>query len=299
MFKKHVSLLTLLLLVPIAACDDSTDVGDPGTLSLLLTDAPGDFTQAIVTIKRIELVGDGQPLVLEDVPFTTDLLMLSNDVASLLEDETIPGGTYSELRFIIPEACIGIEQSDGSEAIYASSGFADCGAADGNLQLPSFAQTGIKVNLPGGALEVDGDAQMLLVDFDVSQSFGQQAGASGLWVMTPVIMADDVSLTGSVVVELTVPDSVDLAAIGASLADFQVRLETEALPQPFTDEDGDGTYTATFLFLMPDASYEVAVPELQDGVTAFQFTTNPDTPQDAAVGSGAQATVGFEVTSTN
>ena len=128
MFKKHVSLLTLLLLVPIAACDDSTDVGDPGTLSLLLTDAPGDFTQAIVTIKRIELVGDGQPLVLEDVPFTTDLLMLSNDVASLLEDETIPGGTYSELRFIIPEACIGIEQSDGSEAIYASSGFADCGA---------------------------------------------------------------------------------------------------------------------------------------------------------------------------
>ena len=63
--------------------------------------------------------------------------------------------------------------------------------------------------------------------------------------------------------------SVDLAAIGASLADFQVRLETEALPEPFADEDGDGTYTATFLFLSLDASYEVSVPEFQDGVTEF------------------------------
>ena len=171
-------MLTLALGLPLAACGDGTSVADAGTLTLMLTDAPGDLTQAVVTIERIELVGDGQPLVLRDVPFTQDLLTLSNDVAALVEEVTIPGGTYAQLRFIIPEACIGVEQEDESELIYASNGF-ECPdedempqEADGTLVLPSFEQTGIKVDLPGGALQVDGDSHILLVDFDVSQSFG-------------------------------------------------------------------------------------------------------------------------------
>ncbi len=286
----------LALSLPLMACG-LFDSDDAGSLTLLLTDAPGDFTQAIVTIDRIELLGEGEPILLEDVPFTTDLLTLSNDVVALVEDVTIPAGSYTEIRFIIPGACIGVEQTDGSEAVYASSGFAECGAADGNLQMPSFAQTGIKVKLPDGATEVDGDSRILLIDFDVSQSFGQQAGGSGMWVMNPVIMAEDFSLTSGVVVQLTAADSVDLEALEASLADFQVRIETEAVPQPFTDDDEDGVYTATFFLLMPDTDYEVSLPELQDGVTPFVFTTDPAAAQTVNVGSGAQGSVAYEVTS--
>jgi hypothetical protein len=295
MSRKMIGLLALTLSLPIAACSDSTNVGEPGTMTLMLTDAPGDFTQARVTIERVELVGDGEPLVLRDTPYTTDLLTLSNDVDELVGDETVPAGTYTQIRFIIPEACIGVEQEDGSEQVYASSGFDDCGAADGSLQLPSFDQTGIKVNLPGGSVEVDGDAHILLLDFDVSQSFGQEAGGSGMWVMTPVINAEDISLTGSVVIELTAADTVDLAAFEASLGDFQARLSTEAMPQPFVDDDEDGVFTATFLYLIPDASYDVAV-ELQDDAS-FDYTLDPTSPQSVSLESGQQATVAFEVTS--
>jgi hypothetical protein len=292
MSRKTLALLAFAL--PVAACSDGTSVASPGTLSLLLTDAPGDFTQARVTIERIELVGDGQPLVLRDVPFTTDLLTLANDVATLVQDETVPGGTYSQLRFIIPGACIGVEQDDGSELVYASSGFDECGVPDGSLTLPSFDATGIKVNLPGGSIEVDGDSKILLLDFDVSQSFGQQAGMSGGWVMTPVINANDISLSGNIVVELTAADGVDLATVNSSLADFQARLDTEAVPQPFTDLDQDGVFTATFLFLLPGATYEVSV-ELQDGVS-FEFTLDPTSPQAVPLASGEDASITFELT---
>ncbi len=298
MSRRILGSMALVMSLSLGACDDSTAVGTPGTLTLLITDAAGDFTQAFVTIERIELVGNGEPLVLRDTPFTTNLLTLSNDVATLVENVVVPAGTYSEIRFIIPGACIGVKQSDGSELVYASTGFTECGPADGSLQLPSFAETGIKVNLPGGSIEVGGDAQILLLDFDVSQSFGQQAGQSGMWVMTPVINASDISLTGNIVVQLTVAATVDLTALGSSLADFQVRLSTEATPQPFTDEDGDGVFTATFLYLRPNEpneTYTVTV-ELQEGVS-FDFTLNPTSPQVVVLGSGEEASIAFEVTS--
>jgi hypothetical protein len=285
--------IALLLALTVAACDDGTDAPEAGTMTLLLTDEPGDITQAIVTIERVEMVGDGEAEVLLDEPFTTDLLTLSNDFATLVDEVTVPGGSYAQLRFVIPEACIVVEDV----GTYASDGFDDCGPADGELQLPSFDASGLKVNLPGGAQEIDGDAHIILVDFDVSQSFGQQAGNSGRWVMTPVIRADDFSASGGITVELTVPDSVDLDAIGASLADFQVRIDTEEAPQPFTDDDQDGTYTATFSLLLPDAEYEISLPELKDGVTAFDFTLSPDAAQTVTLGSGQQVTVSFEVTS--
>lgn len=231
-----------------------------------------------------------------DEPFSTNLLELSNDVATLAEDVTVGPGTYAQLRIVIPDACIGVEQDDGTEMVYATDGFTECGAADGALQTPSFDTSGLKINLPGGALEVDGDAHILLLDFDVSQSFGKEAGGSGRWVMRPVIKAENISLTSSILVQLTVADSVDLAAAGGSLADFEVTLDTETEPVAFTDPDEDGVFTARFLYLMPDAEYEVSVG-LQEDVTPYDFTLDPTSPQLLSLGSGTQGSVAFEVTS--
>lgn len=288
--------LALALTLPFAACDDSTGTGQPGSMSVMLTDAPGDFLQAVVEIERVELVGDEDGVtVLMDDPFTTDLLTLSNDVASLAEDVVIPAGTYSQLRLIIPNACIEVEGENETSTIYASSGFDACGEADGSLQLPSFDASGLKINLPEGATTVDGDAHIVLLDFDVSESFGQQAGNSGMWVMHPVIHATELDFSSSLTVELTVADTVDLGALAASLADFEARLSTEEEAVAFTDPDEDGVYTATFLFLVPGEDLEVAVG-LQEGID-FDFTLDPASPVTLDILDGESVVVEFEVTS--
>lgn len=305
--------LALAATLPFAACEDGTS-GDLGSLSLLLTDEPGDFRQAVVNIERIELVpgeeGDeGGVTVLRDVPFTTDLLTLSNDVASLVEEFPVPSGSYAQIRFIVPEACIEVEgDSPDTGVVYATPGFDTCATESesqtvetgGSLQLPSFAQTGIKVNLPGGSITVAGDQTILLLDFDVAESFGQMAGASGMWVMTPVINATDVGFSSTITVTLSDGDDSGLGAVG-SLDDFQARLDSETEPVAFTDDDQDGTWTATFFHLVPSATenvgpYQVSV-ELEDDVTAYPFTLDPPEPVTVDLGSGVNEVVDFTVTS--
>lgn len=294
MSHKIIGALALALMLPLAACDDSTAVAEPGTMTLLLTDAPGDFGQAVVVIESIELIGEGEPVMLREGADTTDLLTLSNDVEEMVADATVPGGTYGQVRFIIPEACITVEQDTDPKTylVYSSDeGFTECGTRDGDLQLPSFEDTGIKVTLPAGATDVDGDQHIVVLDFSVEESFGQQAGASGMWVMTPVIRADEMDFTGSLTATLTAAEGVDPALLG----DFQARVTGEADPVAFTDEDEDGTFEAEFLYMLP-TDYEVSV-ELHDDAPAHDFTLDPTSPQSVTLGSAESVTVAFEVTS--
>src|SRR5690606_8737884 len=117
-----------------------------------------DFEHAIVTIERVELLRNGNDddnsvVVLRDEPATVDLLTLQNEVMVLVGETAVPGGNYSQMRLVISEGLIEVEQADGSTRVYASSdefaasqGF----TADGRLQMPSFAQSGLKINLPAG-----------------------------------------------------------------------------------------------------------------------------------------------------
>lgn len=187
-----------LVLVGAAACESSTGLRT-GQISLLLTDAPGDVVTAVVTIEQIYLQGaegdEGGRVILRDTPFTTDLLTLVDSTVVLLEDVTIPARSYGQLRFVISGGYIEVENDDASTtSIYASSptyaGLPVDAVVDGSLQMPSFAQSGLKVNLPNDAvLILEDETVVLLVDFDVAQSFGKAAGNSGQWVMTPVLQA--------------------------------------------------------------------------------------------------------------
>ena len=90
----------------------------------------------------------------------------------------------------IDRGYVEVEGESGATSIYASSpsyaGLPEGATVAGALQMPSFAQSGLKVQFTDG-LVVGGDDQHLLVDFDVRESFGKQAGNSGSWVMTPVL----------------------------------------------------------------------------------------------------------------
>lgn len=186
-----IAILTLVA----ASCDSST-APRSGALRLLLTDLPGDVVAAVVTIDRIYLQasdeGDAGRLTLRDEDVTTDLLTLVGSTQELISGVTIPVGSYGQLRFVISGAYLEVENEDGSTSIYSSSpsyaGLPAGAVVAGTLIMPSLAQSGLKVKLPSDVLVIGEDESVtLLVDFDVALSFGKAAGASGNWVMSPVL----------------------------------------------------------------------------------------------------------------
>jgi hypothetical protein len=139
----------------------------------------------VVTISEVDLVGESGVTVLSTTAVTTDLLKLSNDAATLVKDAVVPPGHYTQLRFVITGGYVQV----GGE-VYASSptyeGLPPETTVTGKLQMPSYAQSGLKIDLPSGGLDLGTAQKIVVVDFDVSQSFGHQAGNSGMWVMHPV-----------------------------------------------------------------------------------------------------------------
>jgi hypothetical protein len=276
--------------------------GDDNTVTLKLTDAPGDFKRAVVTISEVELLGEGENnrVILLDQAKTTDLITLANDTADLVKDATVPAGTYKELRFVITGAFIEVEQADGSTKIFATSadyeGLPEGAEVAGSLQMPSYGQSGLKVKI-AQPVTVEGEQKVILVDFDVAQSFGRLAGSSGQWVMSPVIKAADITFSGGVTVTLAAAPGVSLPTQDGrqlTLGDFKATLtntgnSTETLA--FTDANGDGTFEATFKFLIPgDFSAGIVGP------TGVTFSTDPASPVSVPVGSGRQVNVAFTLT---
>ena len=289
-----------LLALAMAACSDDGMSSGTGQLSVVLKDAPGDIKAAVVTISEINLQGSGGKLVLSSNQVTTDLLTLSTDVATLVQDATVPAGNYTQLRFVITGGYIEVDNGNGTSSIYASdpnyAGLPAGATVTGNLQMPSLAQSGLKVTLPGNKLTISsGDQKILVVDFDVSQSFGHLAGGSGQWVMHPVIKAEDGSVTGGARVDVTLDAGVTLPGT-AVLSEFSVTLTgSDGIPRTVAldDSDGDGTFEAVYDFLAP-GDYDVTI-QAPAGVTAF--TTTPTLPGTLTVQSGQTAIASFTITS--
>jgi Domain of unknown function (DUF4382) len=300
--KKTALLAAAMLAVTLGtACDDTNVNGnDTSRLTLLLTDAPGDFNAAVVTISEIYLQRDdtgddeGGRVILRSDPITTDLLTLSNDVSTLVDNAEVPSGTYGQLRFVVDGAYVEVETETGVE-VYSTTGYAEAPASvDGELMCPSCGTSGIKVNLDGD-IDLDDTNRTLLLDFDVAQTFGHQAGNSGMWIMNPTITAAPFEDAASVEVSLGLATGISLPNIGGdaiTLADFSAELkdvngnaETQGEIVAFTDTDGDGTYTADFSDVLP-GQYNVYVRG-PDGLT---FTTTNVLPVAINVGAGGDVT---------
>jgi hypothetical protein len=289
--------IALGTIAPLTSCSDSTSAGN-AKLSVLLTDAPGDVEAAVVTIDEIYLQGSGRT-VLMDEPVTTDLLTLANSTAELVKDAVVPAGSYGQLRFVVSGAYIEVDNGDGTSSIYATSpdyaGLPAGAHVDGTLATPSFDQSGLKVNLPDGALHLAAEEKILLVDFDVSQSFGHEAGNDS-WVMHPVLKGTDFQTTGDAAVTLTLGESVTLPTVGdaqLTLGDFKAVFtagDATTKEVAFTDDDGDGTFEADAHFLTP-GSYTVSI----SGPSGITFTTDP-ADADVELSSGGSASAAFTLT---
>lgn len=289
------------LALPLAACGESSGPNGDGRISLLLTDAPGDVMSAVVTIEEIYLQGDDGRVVLRDEPVTTDLLTLANDVFLLVDDAPVPEGRYGQLRFVISGGYIEVEDEAGGSQFFASSpdyaGLPEGVVPDGELRMPSYDASGFKVSLPGDLLDLDGTQRILLVDFDVQQSFGQAAGQSGAWVLRPVIKATDVTFAATINAEVRLGDGVTLPQVGGQdvtlaqarvvLEDAQGSADTLALEDP----DTDGVFTASWRWLFP-GDYSVSFVE-PDGLN---LTTDVAFPVAVTLAEGAEETVAAVVT---
>jgi hypothetical protein len=283
-------------LLALAACGDSSGPGDGrARVNVHLTDAPGDVRAAVVTISEVYLQGGAAGRVtLRNTPFTVDLTTLANATTELVAGADVEAGSYSELRFVITGGYVEVENAGGGTSIYASSstyaGLPPGAVVAGELQMPSLAQSGLKVDFES-ALALDGTVD-LLVDFDVAQSFGRQAGQSNRWVMHPVIKGGRLEAAATVTASLRLGGGVTLPAVNGgavTLGEFRARLG--ATERTFTDADGDGVYTATFRFVLP-GSYSLAVVAPVGLVVA----TAPLQPVALAVGAGAQARTDFTIT---
>jgi hypothetical protein len=305
--------LLAVALLPLVGCG-----GGEGKVTLLLTDAPGDnIKTAVVTISEIYLQGGedgdgdddgdikkangdkGGRVVLLDEPATVSLLELANKTAELVSDAVVPNGDYSEIRFVITGGYIEVNNPDGTTSIFASSadyaGLPAGAQVAGQLHMPSYGSSGLKVKFTE-TLTIEGEQKILLVDFDVAQSFGKEAGGSGRWVMSPVIKAAEVTASGSI--NVTLKSNVTLPRVDdaqVELSDFRAVIISSAGSReelPLTDANGDGTFEASFKFLFPGA-FQVDIA----GPAGVVFTVSPDGPVTVDLGSGRDLTRDFTVTS--
>lgn len=290
--------LAAVLLLPLLGCGS----GSEGTLTIQLTDAAGDFKAAVVTIDEIYLQGDNGRVVLSTTRTTTNLLTLANDTKTLVQDAVVPEGTYGQLRFVISGGYVEVENEDGSTRIYASSpdyeGLPDGATVAGALQMPSFAQSGLKVKLPEDKLTITGEQKILLVDFDVAQSFGHAAGQGKKWVMHPVLQATDLLASGSVKVTLAADEGLVLPTLNGeplTPGSFKATLTNEAGSREqldLVDTDGDGVFEAHFKFLIPGTfTVGIAAPEGVSGITV-----TPEQPATHVITSGQDGTFAFTLT---
>ena len=189
------------LLLVAAGCSDGTG-SETATVSLALTDKQGDVEYAWVELGEIYLQGGGAGgrvtlLSAEDAEGfgLIELTELAGTTLDLVSDVEITAGNYGQMRFVIEGAVLETEQG---EVFALNAEHPDGLAATGVLTCPSCAQSGIKVLLPGEVADLEAGAHVIVLDFDVSQSFGHPTGDLTRWVMHPVIRGAELGFTGSV-----------------------------------------------------------------------------------------------------
>jgi len=191
------ALLTGLALIG-AACSDGSGP-QIANVSLALTDAPGDVDSVWVEISEIYLQGTGGRVTLLSEDDAADLglielTQLAGTTLDLVSDVAIDAGNYGQLRVVIDGAVL---ETEGGEVFTFNAEHPHGAPSTGSLTCPSCTTTGIKVLLPGDVANLEAGAHIIVLDFDVSQSFGHDTGGTA-WVMHPVIRGVEIEFSGAV-----------------------------------------------------------------------------------------------------
>lgn len=280
-------LVALAALTSLAACENTGS----GTMTVRLTDAPFPFAEVSrvdVHVVRVD-ARTTEPTTAEAededamTSWTTiaepnaliNLLELSNGTTTNLGEETLPTGTYSGFRIVIDPSQSSVTLKDGTQP---------------DVQWPSAAQTGIKVNLDQPISLTEGGSVVIL-DFDVGRSFvmrGNSIKNNGL-LFKPVVRGTAVDITGSASGVVRGDN-----ATGPVVADATVEVLKDGTAIDNTDDanivatgktDANGAFK--FAFLMP-GTYELRATPAAGSVY-----------KPALLSSGFTVTTGVETTGLN
>jgi hypothetical protein len=224
-----VSLLGLILMLGAVSCSDS-EGARYARLEVRLTDAPGDYQEVNIDIQgvqvRVENGEDSNGWIPLDVNAGVyNLLELTNGLDTLLGTAELPPGKISQVRLML-----GDDNTLKIDDMVV------------NLKTPSAQQSGLKVNVNADLKA--GITYTILLDFDVARSI-VKAGASGLFILKPVIRGIAEATKGAIAGTLSNPD--------VSAAVYAI-IESDTLGTSFTNEEGKfmikgldaGTYTVSF-----------------------------------------------------
>jgi hypothetical protein len=253
------------------------------------------LSAGVVTINTIGLTtAAGNPVVLSQPNVTTNLLTLYNHAATLLQNAVVPPGTYTDLDFRFSGGYIQLPNG----LIYATSptyvGLPAGATVNGTLKLPKA----LKIVPPGGSVTASTNSKLILLDFDVSQTFGHPAGDSSSWIYGQTVQATSLIFSGNLVVTVSADPSVTFPIVNGTqvtLADFDAQITNSggATKTVSLLATADPTvFSVSFIFLFPDSlSLTLIAP------VGVSFTTSPTVPIPVTVLGGQETDVALVVTS--
>jgi hypothetical protein len=224
------ALLAAVALISCGGGSSTTSAPTTGTVTTSMTDpatcnGPTGFSHIYVTVTKVTAnisasassTDSGWQTLVDDTssPMQIDLLSLASPTTvcllkSLGSSGPLPAGNYQQIRLYLLSNTASGSGTPGSNLCQNSTGWNCVETQSGTfseLQLPSEAQTGIKIpstNITGGGLTVTaGQSVDLNIDFQSCESIVQEG--NGQYRLKPVLFAGEVtqnmnSISGQVVV---------------------------------------------------------------------------------------------------
>jgi hypothetical protein len=221
------------------------------------------IASATVTIERAVLMPGNVEVSLSN--HEIDLLALDGDVTVGLGSVPTPLGTYEQLRLIVSDIDVFLE--DGTELVELPA------------RVPSGPQTGIKIDFAEPVAVGSGDVVDLIVAFNVSESFVFQGPPSDPISVSfrPVIHVstseEAASIGGSlnVVLNANAPAGGTTVAVLVEARDGSVVVASHLVSVTVAEGEDDATATYLLRFLEPGVTYTV-----QASLTGFTVTGGAD-----------------------
>lgn len=159
--------------------NNNTTNGGNATVSMHLTDAPGDYDALWLNIQQVEVTMDGhEPQTIGLIrPGMYDLLSFRNGLDTLLVRASLPAGRINQIRLIL---------GDGNKVVVDGQ--------EHDLTTPSAQQSGLKLNL-NDTFAANG-AYDVWIDFDAAKSVHQTG--NGKYMLKPVIRAYSAATNGRI-----------------------------------------------------------------------------------------------------
>ena len=170
--------------------------GSTAIMKINMVDGSADFTEVNIVIDSVQAhisTGDSTSgwYTLNNVPSTYNLLTLVNGNSTVIAEDTLPAGKYSQIRLFV-----------GSGSTVMAKGWAQPLA----LTTPSGSQSGVKLNVNADILE--GITYELTIDFDAGQSIVTTGSpTSPKYILKPVIRVVSSATTG-IISGIVLPDTV-------------------------------------------------------------------------------------------